>query len=93
MSNEDIIAAMMAGAISNASTSHHTVDTLETRAAYARGVRAMAGIVQACVHVADQFADQQRGHPVAHQMIIAYARGLRHIVSVADELIPQGWEP
>lgn len=70
----------------------HGVNSPEAKAAYARGVRAMAGIVHACAGVADGYADSYRSHPFAGVMFEGYATALRHIVNSADSLIPPGYE-
>jgi hypothetical protein len=92
MSIEEAVNRLKAAAVEGASGHQPLADSLEARAAYARGVRAMAGLVHACVKVADTMADQNEAAPLARDMLKGYASSLRLIVSVADDLIPPGWE-
>jgi len=92
MNPDDIVRAMLEDALQKAKEGPQEVSTPETRAAYARGVRAMAGLVNACVTVVDAYAHEYRDHPVAGVMFNGYALALRHILKSADDLIPPGYE-
>ena len=93
MDTNDAVKAMMEAAIKTARESHISATTPEARAAYARGVRSMAGLVSACKNVADEFARKYEGHPYADVMFAGYAKALGHIVNSAEHLIPDGYEP
>ena len=92
MAIEDTVWEMEQAALHAALLSKSMADTPETRAAYARGVRAMASLVHACVGVAEQSIEEHRSHPLAATMFTGYARALRKIVEAADDLIPPGYE-
>lgn len=92
MDANEAVQSMMRDALKAAQEAPTAVTTPEAMAAYARGVRAMAGLVQACVNVADEYANRYIDHPVAGVMFEGYATALRHIVSSADALIPPGYE-
>lgn len=92
MATDDIVEAMKQAALSAAQARAGGQSTPEAREAYARGVRAMAGLVHACANVAMDYADQYKGHPVAGVMFAGYETALRHIVKAADDLIPKGYE-
>lgn len=92
MTPNEAVQAMLQEALKTALTSPEAVNTPETRAAYARGIRAMAGLVHACVGVAESYADNHKDHPFAGVMFQGYATALRHIVKSADQLIPPGYE-
>ena len=92
MQYDEIVSAMRDAAIQVAYTDPESNSSASTRAAYARGVRAMAGLVHACIQVADEFAVAYGNDHHAAIAFAGYAKGLRHIVSGADELIPNGWE-
>lgn len=92
MSSEDIVHDMMRAALNAARARQRESDTPEARAAYARGVRAMASLVHACANVAMDYAEQYREHPAAGVMFQGYETALRRIVKAADALIPDGYE-
>jgi len=92
MTVNDAVKAIQQAALDAASHTKPLVDSPDTRAAYARGVRAMAGLVHACVKVADTMAAQNEANPLARDMLKGYAASLSMIVSSADDLIPPGWE-
>ncbi len=92
MTAKDVIWEMEQAALHAALMSKALADTPETRAAYARGVRAMAGLVHACIKVAEDMAEQNRGNVLVHDMLKGYASSLSVIVSTADDLIPLGYE-
>ena len=92
MAVNDTVKALQQAALDAASLRKPLADTPETRAAYARGVRAMAGLVHACIKVAEDMAEQNRGNVLAHDMLKGYASSLSVIVSTADDLIPLGYE-
>lgn len=92
MANDQIVQAMIEAALKAAQCSPDVMDTPETRAAYARGVRAMAGIVSACNRLADQYVEKHSDHVLAAEMFRGYAKALHSIVRAADDLIPSGWE-
>lgn len=92
MAVNDTVKALQQAALDAASLRKPLADTPETRAAYARGVRAMAGLVHACIKVAEDMADQNRGNVLVHDMLKGYASSLSVIVSTADDLIPLGYE-
>lgn len=92
MASEEIVQAMIEAAIQSANSSPHVVNTPETRAAYARGVRAMAGIVSACNRLAEQYALKHKDDAFAGEMFKGYAKALQQIVKASDDLIPSGWE-
>lgn len=91
MSVNDTVHAIQQAALEAARLSGQA-ETPETRAAYARGVRAMAGLVYASVKVAEKMAEENKGNTLAHDMLRGYAASLSLIVSVADDLIPPGYE-
>ena len=86
------VQAMLDEALQAAQNGSTAANTPEAKAAYARGVRAMAGIVHACASVADSYADNYKDHAFAGVMFEGYATALRHIVNSADSLIPPGYE-
>lgn len=92
MATEDVIDALKQAADEAVRLYQPIADTPETRAAYARGVRAMAGLVHACIHVAEDTAAEHQSHPVAYIMLKGYARSLRHILDTSEDLIPPGYE-
>ncbi len=92
MKYEDAVNSMRDAAIAAAQNSPASVNDASTRAAYARGVRDMAGLVHACIKVADEFANKHSNDINACIAFKGYAKSLRHIVNVADDLIPLGWE-
>lgn len=92
MTVNDTVKAIQQAALDAAHLSKPLADTPETRAAYARGVRAMAGLVHACIKVAEDMAEQNRGDVLVHDMLKGYASSLSVIVSTADDLIPPGYE-
>lgn len=92
MTAKDVIWEMEQAALHAALMSKALADTPETRAAYARGVRAMAGLVHACIKVAEDMADQNKDNVLVHDMLKGYASSLSVIVSTADDLIPPGYE-
>lgn len=92
MKYEDAVASIREAAIEAAHNSPALVNDDSTRAAYARGVRAMACLVHACVKVAEEFADKHKDDTQAFAAFKGYANGLRHIVNAADDLVPMGWE-
>ena len=93
MTVDDTVRALQQAALDAASLRKPLADTPETRAAYARGVRAIALLVYASVRVAEEMALQNESNPLAHDMLKGYAASLRLIVQVADDLIPPGYEP
>lgn len=92
MTAKDVLWEMEQAALYAALLSKARADTPETRAAYARGVRAMAGLVHACIGVAEQSIEEHHNHPLAATMFAGYAKALRKIVEAADDLIPPGYE-
>lgn len=68
------------------------VTRMECRVSYARGIRAMAAIVEACARVADRMAQEQKNDPILSKMLGGYAQALRKIVESADDLIPPHYE-
>lgn len=92
MPTEDRVEALMRASLEAASHAAPMVDNADTRAAYARGVRAMAGLVHACIKVADETAELNSDNRVAATMLRGYAQSLRMIVAHADDLIPPGYE-
>lgn len=92
MNANEAVQAMLQEALKVAQSSPLTANTPEAKAAYARGVRAMAGIVHACARVADSYAESHKNHAFAGVMFEGYATALRHIVRSADDLIPPGYE-
>lgn len=92
MATEDIVKSLQQAALDAAHLTKPLADTPETRAAYARGVRAMAGLVHACIGVAEQSIHEHNNHPLARTMFEGYARALRHIVDAGEDLIPPGYE-
>lgn len=92
MTVDETVKAIQQAALDAAHLAKPLADTPETRAAYARGVRAMAGLVHACIKVAEDMAEQNRDNKLAHSMLAGYAASLTMIVSTADDLIPPGYE-
>ena len=92
MTVNDTVKALQQAALDAAHLSKPLADTPETRAAYARGVRAMAGLVHACIKVAEDMAEQNKDSALVHDMLKGYASSLSAIVSTADDLIPLGYE-
>jgi len=92
MTVDDAVRAIQQAALDAASHTKPLADSPDTRAAYARGVRAMAGLVHACIKVAEDMAEQHRDNRLAHDMLAGYAASLSMIVSNADDLIPPGYE-
>lgn len=92
MNPDEAVQAMLEEALKTALSSPAAANTPETRAAYARGVRAMAGLVHACAGVADGYAEKYKDHVFSGVMFQGYATALRHIVKSADDLIPPGYE-
>lgn len=92
MQTDDAVKALQEAATEAARHIRPLADTPETRAAYARGVRAMAGLVHACIGVAQDGVRENRNNPAAVVMLQGYARALRHIVDAAEGLIPPGYE-
>jgi hypothetical protein len=92
MTVNDTVKALQQAALDAAHLSKPLADTPETRAAYARGVRAMAGLVHACIKVAEDMAEQNKDSVLVHDMLKGYASSLSVIVSTADDLIPLGYE-
>lgn len=92
-STEDAVKALQDAALQAAALAKPMADTPDTRAAYARGVRAMAALVHACIKVADETAEFNSDNRVAATMLRGYAQSLRMIVAHADDLIPPGYEP
>ena len=92
MTVDDTVKALQQAALDAASLRKPLADTPETRAAYARGVRAMAGLVHASMKVAEDMAVENGENSIAHDMLKGYAASLRLIVQVADDLIPPGYE-
>lgn len=92
MTVNDTVQALQQAALDAAHLSKPLADTPETRAAYARGVRAMAGLVHACIKVAKDMADQNKDNALAHNMLNGYAASLTMIVATAEDLIPPGYE-
>ena len=93
MASDDIVEAMKAAAINAARARSNGRYGIKEREAYARGVRAMAGLVHACANVAMDYADQYKDHPMAGIMFKGYEEALRHIVKASEDLIPDGYEP
>lgn len=92
MTVNDAVKAIQQAALDAASHTAPMADNADTRAAYARGVRAMAGLVHACIKVAEDMAEQHKDNTLAHNMLAGYAASLSLIVSTADDLIPPGYE-
>lgn len=92
MTVDDAVKAIQQAALDAASHTAPMADNADTRAAYARGVRAMAGLVHACIKVADETAELNSDNKVAATMLKGYAQSLRMIVAHADDLIPPGYE-
>ena len=92
MAIKDVIWEMEQAALHAALLAKATADTPETRAAYASGVRAMAGLVHACIKVAEDMAEKNKDNALAHNMLAGYAASLNMIVSTAEDLIPPGYE-
>ena len=93
MTVDDTVKALQQAALDAANLRKPLADTPETRAAYARGVRAMAGLVHASMKVAEDMAAENGANSLAHDMLRGYAASLRLIVHAADGLIPPGFEP
>lgn len=92
MTAKDIVWEMEQAALHAALLSKAMADTPETRAAYARGVRAVAGLVHASAKIAESMAEQNKGNVLACDMLKGYAASLNFIVSAAEDLIPPGYE-
>jgi hypothetical protein len=92
MATEDVVRAMQQAALHAAQCVKPLADTPDTRAAYARGVRAMAGLVHACISVTERTIEEHRGDPLAVTMFTGYSRALRNIVDASEDLIPPGYE-
>jgi hypothetical protein len=92
MQTDDAVNQMKQAALDAAHLVKPLEDTPDTRAAFARGVRAMAGLVHACIHVADDTAALNSDNRLAVTMLKGYAQSLRMIVAHADDLIPPGYE-
>lgn len=92
MTVDETVKAIEQAALNAAYLTKPLADTSETRAAYARGVRAMAGLVHACIKVAEDMAEQNKDNTLAHGMLKGYASSLTMIVSTAEDLIPPGYE-
>ena len=92
MTPDEAVKAIQKAALDAASRTAPMADNADTRAAYARGVRAMAGLVHACIKVAEDMADHHKDNRLAHDMLKGYASSLSLIVSTADDLIPPGYE-
>lgn len=92
MTVNEAVQAIQQAALDAARTTNVMADTPETRAAYARGVRAMAGLVHACIGVTENAIQEHSNHPMAVAMFKGYARALRHIVDAGEDLIPPGYE-
>ena len=93
MASDEIIEAMKAAALNAARARSNGFYGPKEKEAYARGVRAMAGLVHACANVAMDYADQYKDHPMAGVMFKGYEDAFRHIVSASEDLIPDGYEP
>ena len=93
MQTDDAVNQMKQAALDAAHLVKPLEDTPDTRAAFARGVRAMAGLVHACIHVADDTAARNSDNRLAVTMLRGYAQSLRMIVAHSDDLIPPGYEP
>jgi len=92
MPTEDLVEALMRASLEAASLTKPISGSPDTRAAYARGVRDMAGLVHACIRVADEAAELNSDNKVVATMLKGYAQSLRMIVAHADDLIPPGYE-
>lgn len=92
MTVNDTVKALQQAALDAAHLSKPLADTPETRAAYARGVRAMAGLVHASMKIAEEMAEQHKGSELVNDMLRGYASSLSLIVTMADDLIPPGYE-
>ena len=92
MASDDIVEAMKQAALSAAQAHAQAASSVEAKEAYARGVRAMAGLVHACANVAMDYANQYKDKPTYSTIFRGYEQGLRHIVQAADDLIPKGYE-
>ena len=92
MASDDIVEAMKQAALNAAHARAASQHSAEAREAYARGVRAMAGLVHACANVAMDYANQYKDKPTYSTIFKGYEQGLRHIVKAADDLIPKGYE-
>lgn len=92
MTVDDTVKALQQAALDAAHCVKPLADTPDTRAAYARGVRAMAGLVHACIGVAERSIEEHNHHPLAATMFTGYARALQKIVDAAEDLIPPGYE-
>lgn len=92
MATEDIVNAMKRAALDAAHCVKPLADTPDTRAAYARGVRAMAGLVHASISVTERTIEEHKGDPLAVTVFTGYARALRNILDASEDLIPPGYE-
>ncbi len=92
MTVNDTVKALQQAALDAAHLSKPLADTPETRAAYARGVRAMAGLVHACISVTERTIEEYKGDPLAVTMFTGYARALHNILDASEGLIPPGYE-
>lgn len=92
MASDDIVEAMKQAALNAAQVRSGAQNSPEAREAYARGVRAMAGLVHACANVAMDYAERYKDHPSIGVIFDGYEKSLRHIVRAADDLIPKGYE-
>lgn len=92
MTVEDAAKALQSAALDAARAVTPISDTPDARAAYASGVRAMAGLVHAASRVAEEMAKQNTNNFLAHDMLKGYAISLALIVAAADDLIPPGYE-
>ena len=92
MTVDETVKAIQQAALNAAHLAKPLADTPETRAAYARGVRAMAGLVHASLKVAEEMAEQHKSDQLVSGMLKGYASSLSLIVTMADELIPPGYE-
>lgn len=92
MTAKDIVWEMEQAALHAALLSKAMADTPQTRAAYARGVRAMAQLVHACIRVTDDSIREHKGCPLSVTMFEGYSRALRMILDASEELIPPGCE-
>lgn len=92
MPTEDVVKALQQAALDAAHLASPVADTPQTRAAYARGVRAMAQLVHACIRVTDDSIREHQGSPLSVTMFEGYSRALRMILDASEDLIPPGCE-
>lgn len=92
MSTEAEVKALQDNALEAASRFQGLIDTPETRAAYARGVRAMAHLVHAAILVTEDCIEDNSNHPLALTMLRGYAKALHNILDASEGLIPPGYE-